>query len=596
MKKLNSRVVAVCALFALPAQLLLPGSLSAQEHEDAARQAGTATTVEERLEQRIDELERARLQYEAATAQQEQLQQRVEELEKLNASYTAAIKEQERLRMRLAELERTKPTDEHAATEHEHLERRLQELETTTIAHEDATRTIIQQSLSTMGSKVNEFVTLGGTFEAVTGWSETFGDLRDGTRPSSDQDIRLNTAELDLEILVNDWTLGSIIFAYDDGQDAVFHTVDEFDTSVDRINVDTAFVTVGDTQRFPVLAQAGRMIVPFGISTGAAVGDVLTVSDPLTVEAFETKEDAILIGVEFPTPPTTPPTLIPSPPPVRPQLVQPLVSKLARNLGYRPYPKARPVETFTTRPPTPPPFTAAVYTYSGDTFTGLRPKSWERNKHWGATVGYRTSLDCSHYSPQLGADKPRLGWLHFFCPGGIDLDVDFNNSVFDSRFLEVEYRDFLRDIGYVDGMALSAKANLGPLSLVAEWNGALEHAKFTAHDLLRLRRKPSAWQITTAYQLDWNPGVETIGTQGTYLAFGYSASRDLEGVTRTTGLVNRGRVGWTPKRRYLVTVGEWIADGLRLAIEYQHNVDYSKSEGGTGRSADAFLSMLTYEW
>ena len=157
MKKLKSRMLAVSVLYAffgLATQLLLPRSLSAQEHQDAGLQPGPVTTAEERFEQRLQELEKARIRYEAA------------------------IREQEHLRQRVEELEREKAAHQYATREHERLRRRLEELETTTVAHEDATRTIIRQSLSTLGSKVNEFVTLGGTFEMTTGWASPLRSTR----------------------------------------------------------------------------------------------------------------------------------------------------------------------------------------------------------------------------------------------------------------------------------------------------------------------------------------------------------------------------------------------------------------------------------
>ena len=49
-----------------------------------------------------------------------------------------------------------------------------------------------------------------------------------------------------------------------------------------------------------------------------------------------------------------------------------------------------------------------------------------------------------------------------FCPWSLDVDVDYNSSIFDSRFLEFEYRDFLGQIGFVPAMAASVKGTLGP--------------------------------------------------------------------------------------------------------------------------------------
>jgi hypothetical protein len=175
------------------------------------------------------------------------------------------------------------------------------------------------------------------------------------------------------------------------------------------------------------------------------------------------------------------------------------------------------------------------------------------------------------------------------------MDVDFTTSVFESRFLVAEYEAFLDQIEYVPGLAAHVKATYGPYSLVAEWNGAIGEATLTDDTGKEFSLTPGAWQIALAYQFDWNPSVLTIGTQGTYFAIGYSRSMDMAGVTQEIDGMDT-RVGFVPEQRFLVTVGEWMLDGLRLAVEFSHSVDYSRDDGGTGRSANAVFAQLTYEW
>lgn len=536
------RVAGRIAVGILLAQSLLPPStVSAQE------------TREELLERRIAELERAKAAYEEATQQIELLTRRVEALER-----------------------------QKSAGDETQLAQRVEALETATVVNEDATRSIIRQSFSEWGSKINEFVVFGGTIEVLSGWDRGFSGRSEGT-------LRLDTAELDFEVQVNDWVTGSMVVQYLDDQDVVFETTSGVETGVDRINLDTAFLTIGDTQRFPAFATMGRQIMPFGISTGDPVADVITLEDPLTMEIFETREDAILLGVQFPTPPLAPLESIPGPPPVRPLFLKPALDKLGRRLGYS-APPVRPAPSFTTPKQALPPFTAAVYFFNGDTFDHAPSRGWAPGKQIGATVGYRTSRSCRPYRGDEQGDEPRPHWRHFFCPWTVDVDLDFTSSVFDSQFLEFEYREFLRDIGYVPGMAASIKANLGPMSLVAEWNGALHDATFT-DDLGKVQMTPRAWQLQAGYQFGWNPWVDAIGTQGTYVAVGYSESRDLHGA-----FSSGDRIGNAPRRRFLLSAGEWILDGVRVAVEYSYNVDYSKGRGGTGRSSNGLFSQLTYEW
>jgi hypothetical protein len=454
-----------------------------------------------------------------------------------------------------------------------------------------------------LGSKINEFVDLGGVIEVLPGWEEDF-------LGEDQQSITLNTLELQLEIQVTDWARGSVVLEYDAVEGAVFTTNEGSDLSLEKINIDTAFVTLGDTERFPPYARIGRMVVPFGISTGDPVADVLSIVDPITVEVFETKADAVLFGFEFPTPAPTPEVAIAAPPAVKPQVVAPLVAGLARQLGYRPFPAPPPVPVYVTPPPARPPFRAGVYFYDGEAFEKFsREGEWDLQHHMGGLVGYRTRGMCR---PYLGGEqRPEdLSWLHVACPWTLDLGVEWTRSVFDSDFLATDYRvfvagnrDFGRDpIGFVPGMATSLKTTLGPVSLVGEWNGALQSADFVDDDPIsfiprRQERRPRAWQVSLGYQFDWNPSVESIGAQGTYLSASYSASRDLGGAGFIdTAEFTSARVGFVPRRRVTVGAGEWVLPNLRLAIEYARAWDYSKGHGGTNKVADAVLSMVTFEW
>ena len=460
------------------------------------------------------------------------------------------------------------------------LEQRVRELEMAETAREDATRSIIQDTLSKVGSKINEFVDLGGTFEMIGGAGEDFSgpDRTEGV-------LRLGTVELNLDIVLSEWASGSLVLQFDEGTSPLFLTTEGSESGVERLTLDTASFTIGNPQKFPPFVTAGRIILPFGISTGVPLADVLSTEDPLTVEVFEFRETAIGFGFGFPTPALTPPTPPVTPPPVKPLVINPLISALARRLGYAPPPTLLPPPTPITPTPAPPLVHVGLYSYAGNTFGragGYRPAD-----HLNATVGFHTRGHCGRPYDQLRGT--------IFCPWSLAADVSYNSSVFDSRFLEHEYRGFLNQIGFVPGMTASVKATFGPVSFIGEWNGAIETARFT-DDLGRaVRIRPAAWQVTFAYQFDWNPWVEAIGAQGTYFSLGYSESSDLAGVMQEINTVPT-RVGFVPRRRFILHVGEWVLDQVRLSIEYTYNLDYPRREGGTGNSAGVLLSTLTFVW
>jgi hypothetical protein len=230
-----------------------------------------------------------------------------------------------------------------------------------------------------------------------------------------------------------------------------------------------------------------------------------------------------------------------------------------------------------------------VYSYNGDTFKGPQKTGGYRPENYiDATAGFHARGNCGRPYDQLRGSA--------FCPWSIDVDVDYNSSIFDSRFLGFEYQSFLGEIGFISGMAASVKATVGRVSLIGEWNGAIEQAKFVDDLGHSVNIRPSAWQIQLGYQFDWNPWVEAIGAQGNYLVFGYSQSSGLAGVTQEAADGTRSRVGFLPRKRLLVGAGEWVLPNLRFAIEYSRNLDYPKNQGGTGNAADGVLSQLTLVW
>ena len=122
-----------------------------------------------------------------------------------------------------------------------------------------------------LSNMIGKYVSFGGTIEVGAGWSEDF----DGVSSSS---IDLATAEFAFEAQLSDWAMGVMAI--------------EWDGDEDKISIDEAFINVGNMDEVPVYLQAGRYIVPFGIYEGNAI------SDPLTKEVFETKEDAVMVGFE----------------------------------------------------------------------------------------------------------------------------------------------------------------------------------------------------------------------------------------------------------------------------------------------------------
>jgi hypothetical protein len=262
-----------------------------------------------------------------------------------------------------------------------------------------------------------------------------------------------------------------------------------------------------------------------------------------------------------------------------------LVSAFARGLGYRPPPVAVKPPKPVTLPPEPPPF-YGFFTLYDPNGTDLPQRSLL--SAFNGRLGYRTGGHCGRAYEQLTSS-----WV---CPWAVDVTVDYDSSIFDSRFLQSEYQPFLSQIGTVPGMAGTARLSFGPFAVTGEWNGAVATAHLVDGANRTHHFRPSAWQLSLGYQFDWNPFVEAIGSQGDFVSVAYSQSHDLAGVVPPAGTTTGNRIGTVPQKRLALTVGEWVLDNAKIAIEYSHNWDYSVSQGGTGKESHGIFGDLTYNW
>jgi hypothetical protein len=459
------------------------------------------------------------------------------------------------------------------------LNERVKELEIGWAAQENATRQIVRDTLNKTGPKINNFLTLSGVVEGVA--SRT----RDFNGPTQER-LALGTAELDFDIKLSDWLTGALVLHFDNGTGAIFPTGNSPvvptipGVGVDRFTLDRTHILVGDLMQFPIAARFGVEVVHFGTSTGVARLDTLSIGTPLTTEVFENRQTAGGLEFAWPTPPRQPPPAPVVVPRVSPLVVAPAVSQFARWLGYTPLPE-RPFRPQPVTPPfDPPPFYGSVVTYRGsDSIIPNRTKIDDYN----ASLGFRTRGNCGVPYDQL-TDS-------LICPWTFDFHVDYDTSVFESRFLHSAYLPFLSQIGRIPGMAASVKTSFGPFAFVGEVNTALKQAQFFDGLGITKSMMPMTWQASIAYQFDWNPWVTEIGAQGDFISVGYSGSKDMAG----TIVLNNGlptRIGFVPQHRLFLTGGEWVMDGLKVAVEYSANWDYPVSGGGTGRVAHGGFGLL----
>jgi hypothetical protein len=313
--------------------------------------------------------------------------------------------------------------------------------------------------------KLGKYFQFGGAIEVEAAILNDFEEPWHGN-------IELTAFELDFEFTPTDWISALLVI------ELVDYT---------KVEVKEGFATFGGTEEHPYYLRGGRLFVPFGLGSGAVLGDTLSVTDSLTIEIFETRQEVLMFGAIWNG------------------------------------------------------FDVGAYMSNGT------------SGQFGATIRY-------------AIDKPKANFS--FSAG-----LDFISSVFETDALSEEFPEAL-ETRYAPGLAAHVRVFKNGFSLIMEFDTALSKTSFTQEGEA-LRLAPMAWMIEVGY-------ARKIFGKETYFAINYSESYDLQAAF--------------PRSRLLVSLGRWIYKDIRLAFEYGHNVDYPESSGGTGRSADTFLTQLAIEW
>ncbi len=130
---------------------------------------------------------------------------------------------------------------------------------------------------SDMLKTLKDHISIGGTVEVESNFT---GIDRKGASGDSSSDITLATAELDMEAKLHKYASANLVFLWE-----------EDDT--EPVDIDEGYITLGNTDYFPLYLKAGRMYVPFGNF------ETNFVSDPLTLELGEIQESAYLFGAAY---------------------------------------------------------------------------------------------------------------------------------------------------------------------------------------------------------------------------------------------------------------------------------------------------------
>lgn len=316
---------------------------------------------------------------------------------------------------------------------------------------------------------IGEHVTLSGLIEVETSFAEDYeGD--------DESDIVLATVELGIDIDLHKYVSGHILLLWEEDE-------------TEPLDVDEGFITLGNTEFFPIYLQAGKFYVPFGNF------ETNMISDPLTLELGETRESAALLGLEFEG------------------------------------------------------FYAGVYAFNGD----IDESGDDEIESFGMNAGY--AFENENFSLDIGG-----GWINNIGDSDVLTDDALPGEIDD----------------YVDGVNAYAIFSFQGVTLIGEYLAATEEFETIELDFDGDGAEPESWNIELGYTFD-------VAGHETTLAAAYQGTDEALALE-------------LPEDRYMGVISVGLVDGLSLALEYAHDEDYDKSDGGTGDEADMVTMQLALEF
>ena len=119
----------------------------------------------------------------------------------------------------------------------------------------------------------NNRIKLSGLVEAEVNFSKDYDD-------NDSSDITLATAELDIDVDLHKYVKSHLQFLWEEDY-------------TEPVDIDEAYIFLGNSEEFPLFCQVGKLYVPFGDYESNMI------SDPLTLVLGETRETAVVAGVEY---------------------------------------------------------------------------------------------------------------------------------------------------------------------------------------------------------------------------------------------------------------------------------------------------------
>lgn len=316
-------------------------------------------------------------------------------------------------------------------------------------------------------------LTLHGTLEI-----EAFHADNDGFSGDSASDVVVATAALSLEAKINEWFSAKISTLYEQ------HAT--------PLEIDEAYVTIGQQGQSPWSMKLGQMYLPFGQF------DTMLVSDPLTLELGEIRDTGATLE-----------------------------------------------------------FAEGMWHFSAFAYNG------EMDQDGGDT------LDNFGLRLAIAQEGESISW---------ELGASYLNDLADSTALTegLDGNGVKRTHDAVGGFNLYGKLQVGNYGLYGEYLGA--HDQFAADELSFHDHgaKPSAWHLEAGYHF-------SIFDKASVVAAGYQKTSEALAV----GL---------PEQRTTFGVSVELMKYTTLGLEWAHDHDYDRTDGGTGETNNILTAQIAVEF
>ncbi len=226
-------------------------------------------------------------------------------------------------------------------------------------------------------------------------------------------------------------------------------------------------------------------------------------------------------------------------------------------------------------------FNGSVYTFTG--LTNVNSRNTGNINSYGAALGYG-------FSDQSYGINVGLGYLNDILSG-----LYISSTVANASTLNAG--NFHTALPAVD---LHAKVNLKAFDVSAKYAAAVRRASvldvpFTVNGGTTFKgAEPAAWGVNLGYTFN-------IRAHKTRLGAGYQGSHESAALGTASGSVANAVSGvygtfyaiGMPLTRYYANYSVDLVKWANLGFEYAHDIGYGVSHGGTGRSSDTGVAMIS---